>query len=81
MQEQDMVYIEWLLPIALAMGFAGLLAFLWSMRNGQLEDLDGAAARVLLADASDGPLVERQRRHVSNCGSRSASTEPEKEEF
>ncbi len=76
-----MVYIVWLLPIVLAMGFAGLLAFLWSMRDGQLEDLDGAAARVLLADASDGPLVERQWQHVSNCRSRSASAEPEKEEF
>lgn len=75
-----MVYIAWILPIVLAMGVAGLLAFLWSIRNGQLEDLDGAAARVLLAEASDGPLVERQWQHVSKCGSRSASAKPEKEE-
>jgi cbb3-type cytochrome oxidase maturation protein len=38
------------------MGVAGLMAFLWSLRSGQYEDLDGAAERVLLADAADTPL-------------------------
>ena len=32
------------------------MAFLWSMHSGQYEDLDGAAERVLLADAADAPL-------------------------
>jgi len=36
-----------LVPIALGLGFLGLLAFLWSLRAGQYEDLDGAAARIL----------------------------------
>ncbi|VVT27721.1 cbb3-type cytochrome oxidase assembly protein CcoS [Rhizobium sp. EC-SD404] len=36
----------WLVPIALGMGLAGLCAFLWSLKNGQLEDLDGAGERV-----------------------------------
>ena len=39
------------------MGVVGLMAFLWSMRSGQYEDLDGAAERVLLADAADAPFV------------------------
>ena len=34
------------------MGVVGLAAFMWSMRSGQYEDLDGAAERVLLADAA-----------------------------
>ena len=51
-----MSYLAWLLPIALGMGVVGLMAFLWSMRSGQYEDLDGAAVRVLLADAADAPL-------------------------
>ena len=38
------------------MGVAGLAAFLWSMRSGQYEDLDGAAERVLVSDAADVPL-------------------------
>jgi cbb3-type cytochrome oxidase maturation protein len=57
-----MSYLTWLVPIALGMGVAGLLAFLWSMRSGQYEDLDGAAERVLLADAANAPL--RQNNEV-----------------
>jgi cbb3-type cytochrome oxidase maturation protein len=37
----------YLIPIALALGAAGLAAFLWSLRNGQYEDLDGASERIL----------------------------------
>ncbi|MEW9807120.1 cbb3-type cytochrome oxidase assembly protein CcoS [Mesorhizobium sp. ZMM04-5] len=53
-----MSYLAWLVPIALGMGLAGLAAFLWSMRNGQYDDLDGAAERVLLQDGMDAPLRE-----------------------
>ena len=51
-----MTLLVWLVPVALGMGLVGLLAFLWSMKSGQLEDLDGAAERVLLNEAADGPL-------------------------
>ena len=37
----------YLVPVALALGAAGLAAFLWSLRNGQYDDLDGAAERIL----------------------------------
>ena len=36
-----------LIPIALFLGGIGLLAFLWSVRSGQFDDLDGAAQRIL----------------------------------
>jgi len=39
-----------LVPIALALGFLGLCAFLWALRSGQYEDLDGAAGRILFDD-------------------------------
>jgi cbb3-type cytochrome oxidase maturation protein len=39
-----------LVPGALLLGVIGLLAFLWSLRSGQYEDLDGAAHRVLIDD-------------------------------
>ena len=39
-----------LIPAALTLGFAGLAAFLWSLNNGQYEDLDGAAVRMLKDD-------------------------------
>lgn len=43
-----------LIPIALSLGLMGLIAFLWSLRSGQFEDLDGAAERILYDD-EDGP--------------------------
>ncbi|MCR2833060.1 cbb3-type cytochrome oxidase assembly protein CcoS [Parerythrobacter lacustris] len=39
-----------LIPIALGMGGLGLAVFFWAMRNGQFEDLDGAANRILIED-------------------------------
>jgi cbb3-type cytochrome oxidase maturation protein len=40
----------YLIPVALALGAAGLSAFLWSLRNGQYDDLDGDAERILFDD-------------------------------
>jgi len=56
-----MSLLAWLVPIALGMGLVGLLAFLWSMRSGQLEDLDGAAHRVLLNQAAEAPLPQPEQ--------------------
>lgn len=39
--------LEYLVPIALTLGLAGLWAFFWAARNGQFEDLDGAPHRIL----------------------------------
>jgi cbb3-type cytochrome oxidase maturation protein len=40
----------YLIPISLALGLAGLVLFLWSLTNGQYEDLDGASERILYDD-------------------------------
>lgn len=45
-----MTGLAFLIPVALLMGLSGLAAFFWSLRNGQFEDLDGAAARILIDD-------------------------------
>ncbi len=42
--------LVYLVPMALVLGLAALFAFLWSMRNGQYDDMDGAALRVLSDD-------------------------------
>lgn len=39
-----------LIPIALVLGGAGLVAFLWCLTSGQFDDPDGAAARILEED-------------------------------
>ncbi len=46
-----------LIPAALFLGGLGLLAFLWSLRSGQYDDLDGAAVRILTDD--DRPAEAR----------------------
>ncbi len=43
-----------LIPGALLLGGFGLAAFLWSVRSGQFDDLDGEARRILVND--DAPL-------------------------
>jgi cbb3-type cytochrome oxidase maturation protein len=37
----------YLLPMALGLGLAGLVGFMWALRNGQFNDVEGAALRVL----------------------------------
>jgi cbb3-type cytochrome oxidase maturation protein len=39
-----------LVPIALGLGLAGLAAFMWSLKSGQYDDMDGAAIRILPDD-------------------------------
>lgn len=47
-----------LIPISVFMGLAGLFGFLWSLRNDQFSDLDGAPWRVIL-EQRDGPIPEQ----------------------
>lgn len=39
-----------LIPIALVLGLIGLAAFLWTLKSGQYDDMEGAAHRILLED-------------------------------
>ncbi len=42
-----------LIPLALGLGLLGLAAFLWALRSGQFDDMDGAAHRILFDDDED----------------------------
>lgn len=42
-----------LIPAALLLGALGLGAFMWALRSGQFDDLDGAAHRILNEDEDD----------------------------
>jgi cbb3-type cytochrome oxidase maturation protein len=42
-----------LIPVALFLGLLGLAAFLWALKSGQFDDLEGAAARILEDDETD----------------------------
>ncbi|WP_089176977.1 cbb3-type cytochrome oxidase assembly protein CcoS [Bosea sp. AS-1] len=50
--------LVFLVPLALVLGATALVAFLWSLRAGQYEDLDGAAERILL---DEGNGLDRDR--------------------
>ena len=39
-----------LIPLALVLGGLGLWAFLWSLKSGQFDDLEGAGWRAILDD-------------------------------
>ena len=39
-----------LVPLALGLGLVGLLGFLWSLKSGQYDDLEGAAWRAIADD-------------------------------
>ena len=46
-----------LMALALALGIAGLCAFLWCLNSGQYDDPDGAAERILFSP--DKPNIQR----------------------
>ena len=50
---QPMTGLLYLIPAALFLGLLGLAAFLWALRNGQFDDPDGAAERILFDDDED----------------------------
>ena len=64
-----------LIPAALALGLVGLLAFMWALRSGQFDDLDGAASRILFDDEGPKPPAPpdrgqgRRKRDRGNIGS------------
>jgi len=58
----------YLVPIALGLGLTGLAGFLWSLRSGQYDDLEGASLRILSNDdlRQPGPHVAKQRVQTSS---------------
>jgi cbb3-type cytochrome oxidase maturation protein len=50
-----MTIILFLLGVSLTIGASGLGFFLWSLRSGQYDDLDGAANRILFDDDTAQP--------------------------
>ncbi|AYE86304.1 MAG: cbb3-type cytochrome oxidase assembly protein CcoS [Sulfitobacter sp.] len=49
-----------LIPVSICLGAAGLAACLWTLRNGQYDDLEGDAARILLENGEVPNGEDRQ---------------------
>lgn len=45
-----MTVLLYLIPIAIGLGLLGLVAFLWALKSGQFDDMEGAASRILFDD-------------------------------
>lgn len=45
-----MSILLYMIPVALGLGLVALGGFLWALKSGQFEDLDGAAHRILQDD-------------------------------
>jgi len=45
-----MEVLVFLVPLAIMLGAIGLMGFLWSLKDGQYDDLDGAAWRAIADD-------------------------------
>lgn len=49
-----MTGLLFLIPVAMGLGLLGLAAFFWALRNGQFDDPDGSASRILIDDDLEG---------------------------
>ena len=50
-----------LIPLAIVLGLIGLAAFLWALRSGQFDDLEGAANRILVDDEHAPNKAKRRK--------------------
>ena len=46
-----------LIPLALLLGLTGLAAFFWAMKDGQFDDMEGAALRILIDEGEDRAAI------------------------
>lgn len=53
-----------LVPCSLVLGLLALLAFVWTIRSEQYNDLEGDAMRIL-GDAEDGPNEDAGQREIA----------------
>jgi len=57
-----MSVLLYLVPTALGLGLVSLFGFMWSMRSGQYDDMEGAANRIL----NDDDLPDQTIRPAAN---------------
>ena len=66
-----MTALVWLIPAALLLGGLGLAGFLWSLKTGQFDDLEGAGWRALDDEADmsgtsrDPDTTQGDHRHAT----------------
>ncbi|VAW12327.1 Type cbb3 cytochrome oxidase biogenesis protein CcoS, involved in heme b insertion [hydrothermal vent metagenome] len=51
--------LVYLIPLALLLGLGGLAVFLWALRTGQFDDLEGDAHRILDDSHDQRPIEDK----------------------
>jgi cbb3-type cytochrome oxidase maturation protein len=68
-----MTVLVYLIPIALFLGLAALGVFLWALKSGQYEDMDGAASRILF---DDEPITAPRKDAAKDTAKDDSSAKP-----
>lgn len=58
-----------LIPLAVGLMIVAVVLFLWTVKSGQYDDMEGPAHRILMDD--DDPMIPRSRQEQNSNGSRS----------
>lgn len=64
-----------LIPLSIGLGLLGLCVFIWALRNGQFDDPDGAAWRIIPPDNRPEPEGEKHdtlATDTTDCDARGA---------
>ena len=77
-----MTVLYLILPLALLFAGAAVAAFAWTVRSGQLDDVDTPPRRILFDERSEAGGVPRgidERAAIARCAPPAASDAPERE--
>ena len=67
-----MTALLYLIPISILLGGVALVVFLWTVRNGQYDDLEGAAVRILTDEDKPLPRPSEEEDTSSRRGNQSS---------
>lgn len=69
-----------LIPLAIVLMIVAIVFFLWTVKSGQYDDMEGPAHRILMDD--DDPLIPRYGQENKNNGDQTtkASAKPDAQE-
>ncbi|MDX1635719.1 MAG: cbb3-type cytochrome oxidase assembly protein CcoS [Marinobacter sp.] len=67
-----------LVPITLILVAMGIVLFSWAVRNGQYDDLDGPAHRILYDDDKD-MIPEDSRQDRPSTGDKASATDQDRQ--
>ena len=59
--------LYFLIPLSMVVVAVGIWLFFWAVNNGQYDDLDGEAERILFDNLDDAVKAEKGPKRLSSC--------------